>query len=130
VNLAQATKHLRPGDPILALLLIALAVWGWLGPGKSGEVSDGAVVRITSADTVRAVAVPDRGRVIKVAGPLGETLVELKDGRVRITESPCPHRFCIRTGAIDRPGAPIVCVPNGVLVEWLGGVAEVDGTTR
>ena len=53
-----------------------------------------------------------------------------EDGLARIIKSPCPHRFCIRSGAINRPGAPLVCVPNGVVVELVGGRAEMDGTTR
>ncbi|MBI3378083.1 MAG: NusG domain II-containing protein [Nitrospirae bacterium] len=52
--------------------------------------------------------------IIAVKGINGDTVVEIKNRKVRIKESPCPNKICIHNGWIDR-GA-IVCLPNRVTV--------------
>jgi hypothetical protein len=43
--------------------------------------------------------------------------IEVKDGRVRVAKSGCPHQVCVHTGWISSPAQTIVCVPNKLLVE-------------
>lgn len=64
-------------------------------------------------------------RTVEVHGPIGITRVEVKQGKIRITDSPCPNKLCIRQGWIKR-GA-IICLPNRVVVT-IGGddTGEVD----
>lgn len=57
---------------------------------------------------------------IKVAGPLGETEVEVAENKVRINESPCPDKDCIYQGWIEKPGQVLVCLPNRVVVKIEG----------
>ena len=52
-------------------------------------------------------------RIIPVEGPLGETLVEIRNGDVRIISSPCPEKTCLEM----KIGNAICCLPNRVLVE-------------
>ena len=51
-----------------------------------------------------------------IPGPLGTTHVILKDGKARITESPCPNQTCIAAQPISRPGDWSACLPNRVLI--------------
>ena len=50
--------------------------------------------------------------VYTVEGELGPTSFEIKDGRVRITDSPCPNKTCITQGWHN----PLVCLPNKVII--------------
>jgi hypothetical protein len=56
----------------------------------------------------------DKDSIISVDGPLGRTTVEIRDNRVRILDSPCHNKLCVRQGWTER-GA-IVCLPNRVIV--------------
>jgi hypothetical protein len=47
----------------------------------------------------------------------GHMVVEVKDGRIRVKESDCPRRICLRTGWIQHPGETIVCVPYKMVIE-------------
>ncbi len=47
----------------------------------------------------------------------GKMLIEIKDGRMRVKESDCPRKICVKTGWINASGEVIVCVPNKVLIE-------------
>lgn len=107
-------------------LVIALAAAGAIafsaasvyGPGKGqADVAikgrDGEWVYPLSAD-----------RDITVAGPLGDTLIEIRGKSARITDSPCPNKTCIAAGAIAKPGQWLACLPNRVFVRIEGGNAN------
>ena len=68
---------------------------------------------------------------LRVEGPLGATTIEIAGDRVRVLDSPCPHRLCVKAGAIGRAGELVVCVPNRVVVRVEGGSRKgVDAVTR
>ena len=67
-----------------------------------------------------------------VTGPLGETVIAIENGKARVTESACPHHYCVRMGQISQRGEVIICVPNRVVVKIQGGCEEdsYDGVTQ
>jgi hypothetical protein len=72
----------------------------------------------------------DKDRIVSVEGPKGRTFIEIKDHKVRITESPCPNKLCIEQGWTTNGG--LVCLPNKVVIT-IGDQEEknpvVDGIT-
>lgn len=121
---------IRGGRPVLGYHVGAVAGLG--GPqGSSGAeqhaVAGGGGPR---PGTSRVVAVvKSSGRqvmvirldvgsegVYEVTGPLGTSRFEVRGGRVRMLESPCPEKICVKTGWIGRPGEVIACVPNRVVI--------------
>jgi len=61
-------------------------------------------------------------------GELGAVKVLVKEGKIRVIESNCPLKSCIRQGAVSRQGETIVCVPNKfLLVVTEGESRSVDG---
>lgn len=67
-------------------------------------------------------------RTVKVPGPLGISIVEIKNDKVRMFSSPCPDKLCVREGYISKPGQMIVCVPNRVILK-IEGRANLDALT-
>lgn len=55
-------------------------------------------------------------REVRVAGPLGEELIAIKDGKAFVESSPCPNKICISQGAIEKPGQWIACLPNRIFL--------------
>jgi len=57
--------------------------------------------------------------------------IEVKDKRVRVINPPCKRKICAQTGWIDKPYQTIICVPNRVVIDLLGGEDddELDGIT-
>jgi hypothetical protein len=68
---------------------------------------------------------PSAEETLRVPGPLGETVVELRGGRARVLSSPCTNQTCVAAGAIHSRGQWIACLPNRVLVS-VSGEAEID----
>ncbi len=103
----QQRIHLLPFD-ILIIILVAVAgifltVRG-LGQKGSRVVVNAAGVKYEySAELAGTYTVP---------GELGDTTFEIKDGRVRIIDSPCPNKTCISQGWHN----PLVCLPNKVMI--------------
>ena len=71
----------------------------------------GSRVLVSAAGVKYEYSVSQNG-TYTVAGELGPTTFEIKDGRVRITDSPCPNKTCISQGWHN----PLVCLPNKVMI--------------
>jgi hypothetical protein len=63
----------------------------------------------------------DSDRTVAVPGPLGDTVVQIRQGQARVLSSPCPEKICVRSGAIARPGQWIACLPNRVFIDIQAG---------
>ena len=58
-----------------------------------------------------------------VQGAIGTTTFEIKNGKVRIVDSACPNKDCIRQGF----GGTLVCLPNDVIITIENADGETDG---
>jgi len=102
---------------VLALLGAAVAALSLPRGPAAGRPAAAEVLsaggRVTALDL-------SRDAVIEVTGPLGDTKVEVRGGRVRVLSSPCPRQDCRERGWIGEPGEMIVCLPNEVVVRLPG----------
>lgn len=60
-----------------------------------------------------------------VDGPLGPTEIEIRNGEVRVVNSPCRDKICIGAGWVSQSGQWIACLPNRVFVQ-VQSAAEAD----
>ena len=73
----------------------------------------------------------EEDRFIPVDGKLGTTRVEIVGNGVRVLDSPCPHKLCVKSGPISRSGETLVCLPNRVVIRIEGGEKpSVDAVSR
>jgi hypothetical protein len=117
----------RPFDFVafFVALAVLVTVSVYTYGGRSGPTS----VRIEAAGSEWLYPI-DEDRDIAVAGPLGNTDVEIRDGAAKVLRSPCPHKICISMGEIQDSGEWIACLPNRVFVRIEGGREdELDATT-
>ena len=54
----------------------------------------------------------------------GKNTVTVKDGKIAVTWADCPDHYCMKRGYCSG-GADIVCLPNRLVIEFLGD-QEVD----
>ncbi|NOX07910.1 MAG: NusG domain II-containing protein [Gammaproteobacteria bacterium] len=105
---------------IFALALIYTLFYRFWGSGENGQY-----VIIQTADEKRQYSL-QHDQDIYVTGPLGGSHLQIKSGRVRFVESPCPNKVCIRHGWLERQGAVSACVPNQVMINITGDNQEYD----
>ena len=93
-----------------------------LAPGKTYAVieADGLIVQKISLGN------PGPDFETQVEGHIGSTRIQLLENKIRILESPCPDKDCVRQGWISRPGQILVCLPNRVLVKITSDDMEDD----
>ena len=111
-------------DRVLIIVIAVLALLS--GPAAvlaSGHTS--ASTLIIEGPTGHTEVPLGVDRTLLVAGLRGRVTVEVGDGSVSVTSADCPDHVCVHSGAITRPGAAIVCVPNEVTVR-VGGARD-DG---
>ncbi|MDI6712211.1 MAG: NusG domain II-containing protein [Anaerosomatales bacterium] len=112
-----------------ALVCVALAASPVAGARGAEKARSSTVVVRGPSGTVRAPL--DRNRTYRIQGLRGTVVVVVEDCSVRVAESSCRDRLCIRTGRVDGVGEAIACVPNGVIVTIVeGGRDDLDAVVR
>ncbi|MFW5694976.1 MAG: NusG domain II-containing protein [Alkalispirochaeta sp.] len=115
---------LRPYDAVVFVVAVAVIVAfsvfavGQGGPASTVEVKSDAGTFIYSLE---------EEQVLHFTGPLGDTVVEIGNGSVRFTESPCRDKICIAAGELTEAGQWAACLPNRVFIS-VTGEAAADGS--
>lgn len=59
-----------------------------------------------------------------VDGPLGESELEISNGRVRFISSPCRNQVCVHQGWASHSGELLACLPNRIALVLEGQAAN------
>lgn len=118
----------RNAKVILLLLVLvgaACAVFVLLRPAGTGVVAritlDGELVEEID---LSAVTEP---YTFTLEGPGGFTnTIQVEHGRIRVLEAGCPDQVCVNQGYISDGTVPIVCLPNRLVIEIVGGGDSLD----
>lgn len=106
-------------------LILALALVGVIlllvMQSRSGEGSY-AIVQVNGVEISRHSL--HKEGVFPVNG--GTNILEIKDGRARLTNADCPDKLCVRQGWIQYTGQCITCLPNKLTVTLLGADDSVE----
>ena len=122
-------RYFTRADIALIVALFTLSAVGF-GIARRNAVPGGHIVVEVDGRTVMELSL-DQDVTTSVAGPLGDTVLEVHDHGVAITDSPCPNKYCIRMGSLELRGEMAVCVPNRVVVIVTGGGDEgFDGVVQ
>lgn len=99
-------------DRILFLVLISASV-AWIFYSREAvSQSSGVVIEVNGRPEYTFPLHADR--TIPVSGPYGNTVIEIKGGKVRVKEAHCPNQLCVKEGWISK--GVIVCLPNKIVV--------------
>lgn len=92
----------------------------------------GALVRITQDGQVVGEYPLDQPQTLRFENDHGGyNVVVIADGSVRVSEASCPDQICVHRGPTNQTADPIACLPNGLIVEVIGGdgTSQLDGVT-
>lgn len=65
-----------------------------------------------------------------VTGPNGgKNTVSVEPGRICVSEADCPDHVCVHQGWIENGVVPVVCLPNGLVIEISGDGGGIDGVS-
>lgn len=107
------------GDKILIACLFALNIFLFVQVDLGNRAGSWVVIEVDHKEVERLPL--SQNRIVHVTGPIGETEVEIKDGKARVLKSPCNKKLCIKSGYIQYADRFAACLPNRVVVRVLGG---------
>ena len=113
---------------LVIIALISFAVLHYWGNGQeriAAEISvDGKPVHYVALQNMQ------QQKELSVQGPLGDTIVQVREGEARIIESPCPDKICVRAGWVKLAGQSAICVPNRIILRIVSEDNKVDSISR
>jgi hypothetical protein len=109
-------------DIILIVAALSAGVVLLIVTGSRGKAGSYAVVMVRNNETARYSLSTDG--IYTING--GTNTIEIKDGKVRMTEAECPNHLCVRQGWISFSGQSIVCLPNELSVTITGADDAAD----
>ena len=131
---------MKKGDKLLFIVVIVVLLVSSIGI---------YAYKLAFKDKDKIAVIKENGKVIETINlsSLKETQkFDIKNGehintivaennRIRMIESDCPDKVCIKTGWISQAGESIVCLPNKIIISIEGGkttdknVTDIDGAT-
>lgn len=97
---------------VLALSIgafVLITIMAWQGSGTGGEL----VVDTPEGSYIYGL---DQDRVIEVSGPIGVSLIEIKNHKAHFLDSPCKDKLCVHMGEQVENGQWAACLPNRVFL--------------
>ncbi|MBE6036192.1 MAG: NusG domain II-containing protein [Clostridiales bacterium] len=103
-------------DILLAAVLVLLIGASWLLflPQNGAGPEAYALVQVNGEDRGRYPLSEDTAFTVEWDGH--RNLVEIRNGKVSVTEANCGNGQCIKMGEIDSAGEMIVCLPNKMVI--------------
>ena len=103
----------------VVLVCSGLSIW-LLAPGEKASRAeiwvDGSLYKTVSLD---------QDQEFTVSSEYGSNTVTVRDGKIAVTAADCPDHYCMKRGFCDG-GSQIVCLPNRVIIKFLGE-QQIDG---
>ncbi len=101
-------------DRIILVFALALLVWLYLHHWVGGRADYARILVANQAPQQISLQHPQQ---ISIQGHLGESLIEVAEGRIRFIASPCRNKYCIHAGWLTKGGDFVACLPNQVSIE-------------
>lgn len=112
MSLKETISATTAGDRILFVLLLILSFLGIFFIREVIPGTEGVTIEVEGKVKYKYPLEDDRS--IRVEGSRGHLTVEIKDGRVRVTDASCPNRLCEYQGWVTN--GVIVCLPNRITI--------------
>ena len=79
---------------------------------------------------IRTVPLNEDARFTVSAPNGGSNTVVVSAGRIRVEEATCPDKLCVKQGWARTGSYPIVCLPNGLVIQPKGGEVDFDAVAN
>lgn len=111
---------------ILSLVLLALAAYLVYPYMTENRENNRNSVEISVNGKLVGEYPADDDADIPVKTDYGYNLIEIKDGKVSISEADCLDKLCVNKGKITGNGQQIVCLPHRLVVKLNRSTEEGD----
>ena len=103
----------RPADFLILILFSALVVASILFLKTSKTSEKRLVINSGKKEFIYPL---DKNRELQIEGVIGNSVIEIQDGRAFFKESPCSNHTCIQMGAVSDENEWAACLPNDIFI--------------
>jgi hypothetical protein len=115
---------LRIADAAVLLLVLVWVAASYAFFWGNGGTPEGLIIESPAGrQEIRDLT---RKQIIGIAGRLGESRIEIREGQARFIESPCRGKLCIHAGWLTQAGDVAACLPNGIVIALQGADHRYD----
>lgn len=105
---------MKKADKILIVSLMVLSLLLLIPLFFSSGQGSYAIVKVRNEEKLRLDLRQDGD--YSVAGTLGDVHIQVREGKVAVTQENSPHHYCSKQGFTSNEAVPIVCLPNETVV--------------
>ncbi len=102
-------------DKIIIALAIIFIIWlyqhYWIKPDKANY----ALILVAN-QSPRKINL-HKNKKLNIEGAMGESIIEVSQGRIRFVTSPCHNQQCVHTGWLTHGREIAVCLPNKITIQ-------------
>ncbi len=119
---------MKKGDKIVILLILLFAIFSIFERFVFSKNSDENIVIRSDGVIVKETSLNNNGKFL-IKSKEGELTCIIENQKVKVIESTCPDKLCIKQGWVSYQGESIICLPNRITITITGGNEGVDSTT-
>ena len=123
MNRHEIFSHFTLADGTLIVFVIITIIVSSLFVYKKGVKSDCAVIEYNGKSENISL---NKDRVFTLENGI---VIEVKDGKIRVKDSDCPQKICVKHGWLRFASDVIVCLPNKTII-YLQQKSDLDYITR
>ena len=109
-------RTFKAGDAIILLIYAAALTISVLPSSRNGDI-----LTVETEDGSYAYSLSEDG-LHSFSGPLGTTVIEIRDGKARVISSPCRNGICMEAGW----SSTLCCLPNRIIATVSGTEEDID----
>ena len=121
----KAMIKMKSGDWLilgLSLLLVPLT-WSFTRTGSGMATA----IEVAVGNRPASVYSMNGRQQITVSGELGDSVIDIRNGKVRVLSSPGKRQLCVLSGWHQQGGSNIICLPNKVSISLISDQDRFDG---
>lgn len=123
----KEAELLNKNDKKIILVILTFALCGFavkilffMEPGNKVTV-------YSEKEKIASYSLSEEVDILLKSSKGGTNRLVIKDGEASVIEASCPDQLCIHQKSINKSGETIVCLPNQLVVEVIGGErSELD----
>lgn len=104
-------------DIIIVTVLVAIAISAMLIPKLFPRSADRQAVILLDGEEVYRTALSGSDDYTFTVSQIKGMEFEINEEKIRVLNSDCHNKICVKTGFIERSGEVIVCLPKHVVVK-------------
>jgi len=122
-KILKSSKSVKFGDWFIIFLFCALIV---ISTKLLWSLPQGEYLEIYENNKILATYSLNQEITKEINGAKGKTKIIINNGKVRFSSSPCPKKYCIHQGWINKANQTIVCIPNKISISIVGAKRKYD----